>query len=71
MSIEAIVTIVYFAVGLVLTLMWWNDEYKAEYEYEREEGEVEEPMAILLLVGLLFFWPIKLVKNYLESFVDA
>lgn len=71
MSIETIVTIVYFAIGLVLTLMWWNDEYKAEYEYERSEGEVEEPMAVLLLLGLFLFWPIKLFKNYLESFVDA
>ena len=64
MSIGCIITILYFAIGASLAFMWWNDEYKAEYEYEKECGEAEDPMAILLLLFFIFFWPFKAVKNY-------
>jgi hypothetical protein len=36
---------------------------------ELNEGS-EEPMAVLFLLGLVFFWPFKVVKNYFEGFVD-
>ena len=50
--------------------MWWNDEYKPEYEYEKDTDEVEESMAVLLIVLLMFFWPVKLIKNWIEGFVS-
>ena len=55
MSIECIITILYFVIGTSLAFMWWNDEYKAEYEYEKECGEAEDPMAILLLLFFKFW----------------
>jgi hypothetical protein len=64
------VTIGYFLVGIILAYIWWKDEYELEYELERENDDVEEPMAVLLLAALVFFWPFKVVKNYFESFVD-
>jgi hypothetical protein len=71
MTIWGYVTIGYFLVGIILTYIWWHDEYEPEYELAKELNEgVEEPMAVLFLAALVFFWPFKVVKNYFESFVD-
>ena len=70
MSVGQVILIAYFVMGLVLALMWWNDEYKPEYEYEKDTDEVEESMAVLLIVFLMFFWPIKLIKNWFEGFMS-
>ena len=71
MTIWGYITIGYFLVGIILTFIWWYDEYKPEYELVKELNEgSEEPMAVLFLLGLVFFWPFKVVKNYFESFVD-
>jgi hypothetical protein len=70
MSVGQVILIAYFVIGLVLALVWWNDEYKPEYEYEKDADEVEESMAVLLIVFLMFFWPVKLIKNWFESFVS-
>lgn len=69
MSIDSIIVIVYFTIGFVLTLIWWNDAYKVEYEYYKAIGEVDESMVVLLLLGLFFFWPIKVIKDLIESFL--
>jgi hypothetical protein len=66
MSIGCIITILYFAIGTSLAFMWWNDEYKAEYEYEKAEGDVEEPMAEILILSIIALWPIKVIKNFLD-----
>jgi hypothetical protein len=70
MDIYGFVAIGYLFVGVVLAYIWWHDEYEPEYELEKEDGNVEEPMVVLFLVALAFFWPFKVVKNYFESFVD-
>ena len=70
MNIWGYVTIGYFLVGIILTFIWWHDEYEPEYEYEKEMDGVEEPMAVLFLLGLVFFWRFKDIKNYFEGFVD-
>jgi len=70
MDIWGFIEIGYFLVGIILAYIWWKDEYEPEYEYEKEMDGVEEPMAVLLLVALVFFWPFKVVKNYFEGFVD-
>ena len=70
MSVGQVILIAYFVIGLVLALVWWNDEYKPEYEYEKDTDEVEESMAVLFIVLLIFFWPVKLIKNWFESFVS-
>jgi hypothetical protein len=53
-----------------MAFIWWHDEYEPEYELEMENDGVEEPMVVLFLACLVFFWPLKVVKNYFESFVD-
>lgn len=70
MDIWGFIEIGYFLVGIILAYIWWKDEYELEYEYEKEMDGVEEPMAVLLLVALVFFWPFKVVKNYFESFIE-
>jgi hypothetical protein len=71
MDICYFIVIGYFFVGIILTFIWWYDEYKLEYELVKELNEgSEEPMAVLFIAGLVFFWPFKVVKNYFESFVD-
>ena len=57
------IVILYFAFGLMLTFMWWKDEYEPEYEYYKSDGDTDNGMASILLLLLLFFWPIKLIKN--------
>lgn len=70
MTIWGYITIGYFLVGIILTFIWWYNEYEPEYELEREKEGVEEPMAVLFLVCLVLFWPFKAVKKYFESFVN-
>jgi len=70
MTIWDFIVVGYFLVGIILTFIWWYNEYNSEYELEREEEGVEEPMAVLLLACLVLFWPFKAVKKYFESFVN-
>jgi formate hydrogenlyase subunit 3/multisubunit Na+/H+ antiporter MnhD subunit len=71
MSLEYVLVFGYLIVGIILTFIWWYDEYKPEYELVKELNEgSEEPMVVLFLICLAFFWPFKVVKNYFESFVD-
>ena len=67
MSIGCIITILYFAIGTSLAFMWWNDEYKAKYEYAKECGKAEDAMVTLLFMLFIFFWSLKLVRNYFED----
>ena len=60
----------YFIIGFILTVIWWYNEYKEEYEYEKEYGDVQEVIVILFLIFLFLCWPIKLIKDYFESFVN-
>jgi len=67
MSIECIITILYFAIGISLAFMWWNDEYRAKYEYAKERGDASDAMATLLLMLFIFFWPLKFIKNCFDN----
>jgi hypothetical protein len=53
--------IIYFVIGMILSIWWWEKEYKVEDEDELEKGTV-----CLFLLFLTFFWPVKLVKNLIE-----
>jgi len=70
MSLECILVFGYLIVGIILTFIWWHDEYEPEYELEKANGNAEDSMAVLLLLLFTCFWPFKAVKNYFESFVD-
>ena len=67
MSLEFVLVFGYLIVGFIMAFVWWNDEYKAEYEYEKENGDAEDSMTVILLLLFICFWPFKLVKNYFES----
>ncbi|MEE3350581.1 MAG: hypothetical protein VZR09_11160 [Candidatus Gastranaerophilaceae bacterium] len=67
MDIWGFIAIGYFLVGIILTYIWWHDEYEPEYEYEKENGDAEDSMTVILLLLFICFWPFKLVKNYFES----
>ena len=71
MDIWGFIAIGYFLVGIMLTFIWWHDEYEPEYELAKElDDGSAEPIAVLFIVALVLFWPFKVVKNYFESFVD-
>ena len=70
MTFWEIFVTVYVVIGLILVSVWWFDEYKAQHEYECDANEEDEPIPFLLLVLLFLFWPIKVIKDYFESFVD-
>jgi len=68
MGIVEVIVLVYFALGLILSFMWWHDEYEPQYKYyELSENGVDKPMAVLLLLGLTVFWPFKFFKNFMEG----
>ena len=46
----------YFIIGMILTIYWWFDEYKADYEETMKKGECEKPMVILLLLFTTYIW---------------
>lgn len=53
---------IYFIFGLLLTIYWWNKDYKKSYnEAKKSEEGVEENMVSILLIILTFFWPIVLI----------
>lgn len=67
MSLECVLVFGYLIVGFIMAFIWWNDEYKAKYECAKECGEAEDAMVILLFMLFIFFWPLKLVRNYFED----
>ena len=71
MDILSIIFISYFVIGLILSVYWWNKEYKSNYEYDKENEEVyvEEPMVMIFLAFMVLFWPFVLLKNYFEGFM--
>lgn len=71
MSACEVILLIYFVVGFILALVWWNDEYEPQYKYCKESGkDTEDSMAVLLLLGLVAFWPIKFIKNCVEGSVS-
>lgn len=58
--------IVYFVLGLILTLYWYERDYSKKYkELEQKEG-VEKGMANIFLLFLWVFWPINMIKNLIK-----
>lgn len=68
------IVIAYLVVGVILAVIWWNDEYKPEAEVEAEEDgesdEIEIPMVCMFLMLLTLLWPLKLIKNWFEGLIS-
>lgn len=64
MVIIEIFAVMYYAIGLILSIVWWTKENKLQYDEEKNSKQgVEDSMAVLLLLFFTLFWPIKLIKN--------
>lgn len=58
---------IYILIGIIYTFYVWNKEYKKDYNELRKEGEVEEGMACMLLLVLVFTWPLKFILNLFKT----
>jgi len=56
-----IYTIIYFIIGIFVSIYFWKKDYEEEYNQLKENDECEEPMAIILLLFIVVLWPIKLI----------
>ena len=63
MDICGILVVVYFIVGIILTLYWFKTDYAESYKSSVEDGTEEKGMTCIFLLLLIIFWPIKLVRN--------
>ena len=53
---------IYILIGLAVSLYIWKRDYEEEYEeVKRNEGNVEDSMAIILLLIITMFWPIVII----------
>lgn len=67
MSSLNVIMLVYFIIGFILALLWWN-EFN-ENGYEDEEATVDVFGEMISLLQTFFFWPIKLLKELIDSFM--
>ena len=63
MDIWSIGFIIYYAIGCILTIYWYKREYSKKYKEAEKNKNVEIGMMELFLLLLIFFWPIKVIKN--------
>ena len=65
MAIGDYCIIVYFIIGMILTVYWWFAEYKQSYEECKSKGECEESMVILLWIFTTYIWPVVLCIRFI------
>ena len=65
LSIGDYYVIVYIIIGIILTIYWWFDEYKADYEETMKKGECEKSMVILLWLFTTYMWPVVLYVRFI------
>ena len=58
---------VYFAVGIILSFYWFDNDYSEEYEEAVKSGVAEKGAAGLLILLFSLLWPIKLIKRWLRN----
>ena len=67
MSIEGIIVLCYLVIGIALMAYWWHKSYQEEYEKAKKNDElVEENMAILTLIIMLFLWLLILIGKIIN-----
>ena len=59
--------VVYFIIGIILSIYWWNKEYEEDYEKLKKMNEVDESGTMIFLMFLTVFWPIKFIKNLINK----
>jgi len=61
------ISIIYFLIGFIFMFIWWEIDYKYEYEYHKLTKGVDDPIIVIYLLCLVCFWPIKLIKNLITN----
>ena len=59
----------YMLIGILLMLYWWNTDYAFDYETAKIRGEVQDGAACLLMLGMIVFWPLKLIHKIIKKFL--
>ncbi len=67
MNIGPFIMIAYFVIGLVLTFYWFDRDYSAQIKELHDSGEEDKGGVSIVLLGLVLFWPIKLVMNLIKK----
>jgi hypothetical protein len=62
--------IVYFVIGLVCAIKWFEEDYGEEYREAKADGESEDGMATLLMLALTIFWPIVFVYKFYKAYIE-
>lgn len=65
----SLITIIYIVIGIILMLYWWNKDYALEYALAKAKGEVQDSAACLLMLGMITFWPLKLIHKIIKIFL--
>ena len=65
----SLITIIYIVIGIILMLYWWNKDYALDYALAKAKGEVQDSAACLLMLGMITFWPLKLIHKIIKKFL--
>ena len=63
MQLSSILTLGYLFIGLILALYWLDNDYAESHEKAVKDGVEDKGMTNIFLLLLMFFWPIKVIKN--------
>ena len=58
--------IIYFIIGIILGFYWWKTDYVEEYEEAKANNDVEEGMAVLLILFLIVLWPLFFIHKLIK-----
>lgn len=59
---EILIMFLYVMIGIIIMRMYWDKRYAEEYNRLKEQGYVEDSMAVLIMLVLILFWPIVAIK---------
>ena len=65
----ALLIFAYILIGISLMLYWWNNDYALDYALAKAKGEAQDSAACLLMLGMITFWPIKLIHKIIKKFL--
>ena len=65
----ALLLFAYILIGISLMLYWWNNDYALDYARAKAKGEVQDGAACLLMLGMITFWPLKLIHKIIKKFL--
>ena len=58
----------YICIGLVLAFIFWKTDYEVVYLESKRTGDVEEGMVGILIIALIFLWPVKLIRRLYRNY---